>query len=40
MENFIHAHWDVLASVDFTTIEAWTKGRLVSNVGCIHSAED
>ena len=24
------AHWDVLASVDFTTVEVWTKGGLVT----------
>ena len=29
-ESFIRAHWDVLASVDFTTIEVWTKGGLVT----------
>ena len=28
--TFIKAHWDVLASVDFTTIEFWTKGGLVT----------
>jgi len=28
--TFIKAHWDVLASVDFTTIEVWTKGGLVT----------
>ncbi len=27
---FIHAHWDVLASVDFTTIEVWTRSGLVT----------
>ncbi len=27
---FITAHWDVLASIDFTTIEVWTKGGLVT----------
>jgi putative transposase len=26
-KSFIRAHWDVLASVDFTTIEVWTQGR-------------
>jgi transposase InsO family protein len=29
-KSFLEAHWDVLASVDFTTIEAWTKGGLVT----------
>jgi putative transposase len=29
-KSFIRAHWDVLASVDFTTIEVCTKGRLVT----------
>jgi putative transposase len=29
-KTFIQAHWDVLASVDFTTIEVWTKGGLVT----------
>jgi putative transposase len=28
--SFLHAHWDVLASVDFTTIEVWTKCGLVT----------
>jgi len=28
--TFIKAHWDVLASIDFTTIEVWTKGGLVT----------
>jgi transposase InsO family protein len=28
--TFIKAHWDVLASIDFTTIEIWTKGGLVT----------
>ncbi|MFC1596995.1 integrase core domain-containing protein [Planctomycetota bacterium] len=27
---FIKSHWDVLASIDFTTIEVWTKGGLVA----------
>ena len=27
---FLAAHWDVLASIDFTTIEAWTKAGLVT----------
>lgn len=28
--TFIRAHWDVLASIDFTTIEVWTTGGLVT----------
>ncbi len=27
--TFLKAHWDVLASIDFTAIEVWTKGGLV-----------
>jgi putative transposase len=29
-KDFLQAHWDVLASVDFTTIEVWTKSGLVT----------
>jgi transposase InsO family protein len=29
-KTFLEAHWDVLASVDFTTIEVWTKSGLVT----------
>jgi hypothetical protein len=29
-KTFLDAHRDVLASVDFTTIEVWTKSRLVT----------
>jgi len=29
-KTFLQAHWDVLASIDFTTIEVWTKGGLVT----------
>ncbi len=29
-KTFIKSHWDVLASVDFTTVEVWTKGGLVT----------
>jgi putative transposase len=29
-KTFLRAHWDVLAAVDFTTIEVWTKGGLVT----------
>ncbi len=28
--TFIKAHWDVLGAIDFTTIEVWTKGGLVT----------
>ena len=27
---FLKAHWDVLAAIDFTTIEVWTTGGLVT----------
>jgi transposase InsO family protein len=27
-KSFLKAHWDVLAAIDFTTIEVWTKGGL------------
>ena len=29
-KTFLTAHWDVLAAIDFTTIEIWTKGGLVT----------
>ena len=29
-KTFLAAHWDVLASVDFTTIEVWTRSGLVT----------
>jgi putative transposase len=29
-KTFLAAHWDVLASVDFTTIEVWTRNGLVT----------
>jgi putative transposase len=29
-KSFLEAHWDVLASVDFTTIEVWTRNGLVT----------
>lgn len=29
-ETFLKAHWDVLASVDFTTVEVWTKSGLTT----------
>ena len=28
-KTFLSAHWDVLGSIDFTTIEVWTKGGSV-----------
>ena len=27
---FLKAHWNVLAAIDFTTVEVWTKGGLVT----------
>ena len=27
-ETFLKAHWDVMAAIDFTTVEVWTKGDL------------
>ena len=29
-QTFLKTHWDVLTSVDFTTIEVWTKKGLVT----------
>ena len=29
-KTFLQAHWDVLGAIDFTTIEVWTKGGLVT----------
>lgn len=29
-KTFLKAHWDTLAAIDFTTIEVWTKGGLVT----------
>lgn len=29
-KTFVKAHWDVLGSIDFTTIEVWTRGGLVT----------
>ena len=29
-KTFIKAHWDVLAAIDFTTVEVWTRGTLVT----------
>ena len=28
--TFLKAHWDVLAAIDFTTVEVWTKNGLVT----------
>lgn len=28
--TFLKAHWEVLAAIDYTTVEVWTKGRLVT----------
>ncbi|MDE0867046.1 MAG: integrase core domain-containing protein, partial [Rubripirellula sp.] len=29
-ETFLDSHWDVMASIDFTTVEVWTKGGLTT----------
>ena len=29
-ETFLKAHWDVMASIDFTTVEVWTKDGLTT----------
>ncbi len=29
-KTFLKAHWDVLAAIDFTAIEVWTNGGLVT----------
>jgi putative transposase len=29
-KTFLKAHWEVLGAIDFTTIEVWTKGGLVT----------
>ena len=29
-KTFLRAHWEVLGAIDFTTIEVWTKGGLVT----------
>ena len=29
-ETFLQAHWDVMASIDFTTVEVWTKSGLTT----------
>jgi hypothetical protein len=28
--TFLKAHWDVLAAIDFTTVEVWTRDGLVT----------
>jgi len=33
-KTFIQSHWDVLGAIDFTTIEVWTKGGLVTFTFC------
>ena len=30
MRTFLRAHWDCLGAIDFTTIEIWAKGGLVT----------
>ena len=46
-KTFLKAHWDVLSAIDFTTVEVWTKGGLVTfyllfvielNTRCVHLA--
>jgi putative transposase len=29
-ETFLKSHWDVMAAIDFTTVEVWTKNGLVT----------
>ena len=29
-DTFLKAHWDVIAAIDFTTVEVWTKSGLVT----------
>lgn len=29
-KSFLQSHWEVLAAIDFTTVEVWTKGGLVT----------
>ena len=36
-KTFLEAHWDVLGAIDFTTIEVWTKGGLVTFFICCSS---
>ncbi len=28
--TFLKSHWDVIAAIDFTTVEVWTKGGLTT----------
>ena len=40
-KTFIKSHWDVLAAIDFTTIEVWTKGGLVTLLSAVrHGARN
>jgi len=39
-KTFLDAHWDFLASFDFTTIEAWTKTGLVIIPALRHGTGD
>jgi hypothetical protein len=29
-ETFVKAHWELLAAIDFTTVEVWTRQGLVT----------
>ena len=29
-KTFLQAHWEVLAAIDFTTVEVWTKNGLIT----------
>lgn len=33
--KFLKAHWEVLAAIDLTTVEVWTKGGLVTFYYCL-----
>jgi hypothetical protein len=33
-KTFLKAHWDVLAAIDFTTVEVWTIKGLVTSICC------
>ncbi len=37
-KTFVRAHWDVLASVDFTTIDVWTRGARHVLLAVLHGA--
>ena len=39
-KTFLEAHWNVLASIDFTTLEAWTKSGLVIISALRHGNRD